>query len=178
MPEELAGTWRLEQCSPNPVSLGACRVQGDPVTQLASSPWLPSSTDGVSPWAQVRVAKGSDAGSPGTRQPCGQSLALPAHLMLPGSGTGPQAAPYTGSFVQPDLFFMDQRDPCAPNTALAWWVVPEIPSLAPENPSAMGMLGDQCHVEIGMAGAEGMREAPIASEEFNIASADDRDTSR
>lgn len=73
MPEELASTWSLEQRNPNSVSLGTCRVQKDPAAQLAFSPWLPSGTDGVSPRAQVGVAKESDAGCP-----CDQSLALPA----------------------------------------------------------------------------------------------------
>lgn len=40
----------------------------------------------------------------------------------------------------------------------------------------MGMLGDQCHMEIGMAGRS--QEVPIATEKFNKASTDERDTSR
>lgn len=52
----------------------------------------------------------------------------------------------------------------------------KISSLAPENLSAMGMLGDQCHMEIGTAGRS--QGVPIASEKFNKASTDDWDTSR
>lgn len=40
----------------------------------------------------------------------------------------------------------------------------------------MGMLGDQCHMEIEMVGRS--QEVPIATKKFNKASIDDQDTSR